>query len=116
MMCLSGIGLFILHLNAPHLSSSDCLEPAEFDQSDATSLVLEATRGPTSPPASRSNRDPPALDLAELGVGHINHQGQARHPHTHLQLGTQEAIGEVEHELAPPSCLLPVHIHKLTSL
>lgn len=69
-----------------------------------------------SPPAARRNGDPPALDLAELRVGHIDHQGQARCPHTHLQLGAQEAICEVEHHADASSCLLPVDVHVVAAL
>lgn len=60
--------------------------------------------------------NPPALNLAEIRVGHIDEQGQAGHPHAHLQLSTQETVGEVEHHLALASRLLSIRIHVIASL
>lgn len=70
----------------------------------------------TIPPVASSNRDPPAFDLAELRVSHIDEQGQLRHPHAHLQLGTQEAVGKVEHHAGLSSCLFSIDIHIVTAL
>lgn len=70
----------------------------------------------TLPPVASSNWDPPAFNLAELRVSHIDEQGQLRHPHTHLQLGTQEAVGKVEHHAGLSSCLFSIDIHIVTAL
>lgn len=70
----------------------------------------------TLPPVARSNRDSPAFDLAELGVGHIDEQGQPWHPYAHLQLGTQETISEVEHHPVLSSRLFPIYIYIVTAL
>lgn len=71
--------------------------------------------GRLSPPVARANGDPPALNLAELGVGHVNEQGQAGNPDAHLQLSAQEAVGEVEHHSTLSSRLLPVDVDIVTS-
>lgn len=68
------------------------------------------------PSVAHTNRNSPALYLAELRVGHVNEQGQARHPYTHLELSAQKTVGEVEHHPALSSCLLPINIHIVTSL
>ena len=59
---------------------------------------------------------PPALDLAELSVGELDAQGQAGHPHAHLQLGAQVAVGKVHQHPHAPAGLLPIHVHKIAAL
>lgn len=70
----------------------------------------------TLPPVASTNRDPPAFDLAELRVGHLNEQGHAWHPYTHLQLGTQETISKAEYHSALSPCLIPADISIVTAL
>ena len=82
----------------------------------ATCNSVDAIDSQASPSVSCANRDPPAFDLAELGVRHIDEQRQTGHPHTHLELRTQETVGEVQHHPALPSRLLPVDEHVVTSL
>lgn len=67
------------------------------------------------PSITSTNGNPPAFNLAELWVGQVDDQGQAGHPHAHLQLGAQETVGKVEHHPLP-SCLLPVDIHIVAAL
>lgn len=62
------------------------------------------------PPVADSHWDPPAFDLTELRVCHFDEQGQAWHPYAHLQLGTQEAIGEVERHSALSFRLVPIYV------
>lgn len=48
-----------------------------------------------SPPFVGNHGDTPAFDLAELSVGNVDLQGQAGHPHRHLQGSAQVLVGEV---------------------
>lgn len=80
----------------------------------ATCNSVDAIDNQASPSVSCANRDPPAFDLAELGVRHIDEQRQTGHPHTHLELRTQVTVGEVQHHPALPSRLLPVDEHVVT--
>lgn len=54
------------------------------------------------------DRDPPALDLAQLRVGRLNLEGQPGDPHVECQLGAQVPVGEVDRHPHPALHLLAV--------
>ena len=50
-------------------------------------------------PLTGHNGDPPAFNLAQLGVRDLDLQGQSGHPHGDVQGGTQVLVGEVHHRV-----------------
>lgn len=70
----------------------------------------------THTPRAGDDGDPPALDLAELGVGHLDLQRQPGCPHGHLQRAVQVLVGEGDHGLHPASHLLPVDKHVVAAV
>lgn len=69
-----------------------------------------------SPSVPSTDWDSPALDLVEIGIGHVDEQREAGHPHAHLQLCAQETVGEVEHHLTLSPGLFTVDVDVVASL
>lgn len=77
--------------------------------------LRENEGGPNLPPAACCHRDPPAFYLTELRVGHFHQQWEAGHPDTHLQLGVQKSISEVQHHVGFSSCFFSIYKHGVTT-
>lgn len=76
---------------------------------------------PSEPPSTvpltgGHDRDPPALDLAQLRVGHLYLEGQSRDPHAELQLSAQVSVGEVHHHPHSALHLLAIDENVVTPL
>lgn len=76
---------------------------------DPTAPGLRAPH--TRAPRAGGDRDPPAPDLAELGVRHLDLQREPRRPHGHLQAAVQVLVGEVDRRVHPAARLLPADKH-----
>lgn len=72
--------------------------------------------GSCSSPPVGCHRDPPALDLAQLGVRDLNLQRQAGHPDGDLHLGSEVLVGEVDNRAYFALHLLPVHKDRVTGV
>lgn len=70
----------------------------------------------TVPLTSGHHRDPPALDLAQLCVGHLYLEGQSRDPHAELQLSAQVSVGEIHHHPHSALHLLAIDENVVTPL
>lgn len=67
-----------------------------------------------SSPSVGSNRDPPALDLAQLSVWDLNLQGESGRPDSDLELGGEMLVGEVHNCVHFALHFLPVHKNGIT--
>lgn len=70
----------------------------------------------TDIPFVGGDRDPPALDLAELGVGDLDLQRQPRHPDRHLQLRGEMLVGEIHYGVHFALHLLAIDKDGVTAL